>query len=292
MQIEQEIIPNTIGLIDIVRTLLKRKKIILISIFGFLLIAVVFALVVTKQYKSVLLALPVADEEQSASAKLGGFASLLGGASKGDRSQFSFETLKSRDFAGKIIVKHDLMPEILPDRWDSEKKSWILDDNGKPPSLSLAITVFQENNLSIEIDQKTGLITLEVTWSNAQKAAVIANDFIDVANQFLREKAIIDSKSSMQYLKDQIAETQEIEVKEMLYGLVQKELQITKVAQSKQDYAFEVIDPAVPADYAAKPKKKLIVVIGVMTGTLFGILIAFFMDYIWPSILIAKRNFK
>lgn len=285
-----ESMTDEISLTDIVKAIVKRKILILSTISVFLVVAICYALMADRYYKSIVTALPVSEEENS-SGKLGGISSLLGGGASG-KAQFSMEVLKSRSITGVLIERHNLKKEIFSDSWDEASGRWNLNKDEKEPSLNSAISSFQKNNMNIDVDAKTGVVSVEIEWEDADKSVVIANDFVNIVNEFLRKKSINDSMSSMVYLKKQIVETKEVEIKEMLYGLIQKELQSMKIAESKKDYAFQVIDSAAFPELPSRPKRKLIVILAGLGGVLFGFILAIVMEFVWPKWLEIKESIK
>ena len=66
----------------------------------------------------------------------------------------------------------------------------------------------------------------------------------------------------------------------VLYNLLESEKQKAMLANVNEDFALEVIDPAVAPESRAKPNRKLIVVLGVVCGILIGIFAVFLGQFI------------
>ncbi|MEL0243821.1 MAG: GNVR domain-containing protein, partial [Gammaproteobacteria bacterium] len=58
------------------------------------------------------------------------------------------------------------------------------------------------------------------------------------------------------------------------------EKQNAMLANVNEEFALEVIDPAVPPETREKPKRKLIVVLGGVCGGFFGIFVVFFGQFL------------
>ena len=54
------------------------------------------------------------------------------------------------------------------------------------------------------------------------------------------------------------------------------DLQTVMFADSKEEHAFSVIDPAVPADIKSGPRRLLIIILGLLVGGSLGMFFSFF----------------
>ena len=65
----------------------------------------------------------------------------------------------------------------------------------------------------------------------------------------------------------------------VLYNLLESEKQKAMLANVNEDFALEVIDPAVAPETREKPKRKLIVALGVVSGAFLGIFAVLFTQF-------------
>ena len=66
----------------------------------------------------------------------------------------------------------------------------------------------------------------------------------------------------------------------VLYNLLESEKQKAMLANVNEDFAFEVIDPAVAPETRQKPNRKLIVALGGVCGGFLGIFAVFFAKFL------------
>lgn len=66
---------------------------------------------------------------------------------------------------------------------------------------------------------------------------------------------------------------------ETLYELLTKQYEIAKLDEARDAVIIQVIDKAVPPDKKAKPKRMLMIMISTLSGLIFSIFLAFFMEY-------------
>ena len=111
-------------------------------------------------------------------------------------------------------------------------------------------------------------------------AAQWANELVKQLNEQLREKAIDDSQKRVGYLEQELAKTTLQDMRAVLYNLLESEKQKAMLANVNEDFAIEVIDPAVPPKTREKPKRKLIVASGGVCGVFLGIFIVLFVQFL------------
>jgi LPS O-antigen subunit length determinant protein (WzzB/FepE family) len=101
-----------------------------------------------------------------------------------------------------------------------------------------------------------------------------ANDFVGLANTLLRERAIQESTRNIEFLNKQLAQTTVVEIQHVMNQLLENETKNLMLAHGRLDYAFTVVDPAVPPEQRFSPRRTLMVISGLFIGGFFGSLIA------------------
>lgn len=71
----------------------------------------------------------------------------------------------------------------------------------------------------------------------------------------------------------------DLKFNETLYELLSKQYEGAKLDEAREAAVIQVIDKAIPPEKAAKPKRKLMVLIATFTGFFISIFIAFFAEY-------------
>jgi len=273
---------DEIDLLELIRTLLQAWK----TIVGITILctglAVAYALHAPEAFKAETLLAPAHEEKSGASSDLsqfGGLAAMAGVSIPSDSHiERVLATLKTRVFLNKFIEEKNLLPVIFEDFWDAALNSWKL-----PVGQEMFIP---EDGISplqgvIEVDQdKSGLINLSISWKDPEVAAQWANDLVKLLNEQLREQAIADSKKRVGYLEQELAKTTLQDMRAVLYNLLESEKQKAMLANVNEDFALEVIDPAVAPETREKPKRKLIVALGGVCGGFLGIFAVFFAQFL------------
>ena len=180
--------------------------------------------------------------------------------------------LRSRTFAEQFIREQELMPLLYSEYWNASSQTWN-DDIENPPTLWQGANKFKRETFFFSEDDDTGLLTVAIEWPEPELAASWANRLIALANQISRERDIQQAESSIAYLQDQIEQTNVVELERVLYNLVEAEQKTLMLANAREDYVFQVVDPAVVPRTVEKPKRLLLAVLGTALGGLLGLIL-------------------
>jgi uncharacterized protein involved in exopolysaccharide biosynthesis len=195
--------------------------------------------------------------------QFGGLASIAGinlGAGNGVEHE-NQAILSSRHLIEEFVKRYDLIPQLLA-------------GSNRTPTLWRAVERFRNNVLAIRTDTRKDTTTVAVEWKNADTAALWANEFVALANEFICDRALSDARRNIAYLNDQIAHTSSVEIQKIMYSLIENETKTLMLANARTEYAFKVVDPAVTPEVRSSPRRLLIMLIGLTSGGLVGALIA------------------
>ena len=283
---------DEIDLLALLRSLLRHKLSIFMLTLLFGVGALVVALTTPNTYQAEVL---ISSSQNKSGGGLSALASQYGSMAalagidlgSGDTGMESaMALLQSRKFIISMIEEENLKPALFPKSWDSETKVWLIPAPStvsriknifateiKPvdpiPSDLAAFKAF-DDLFSVSKDKLSGLVTIKMESEDPQWATYIANKIIIRLNEYLRNEAILQSDSNIRYLEQEIADTPLVEFKTALYELVESESRNKMFANVNKEYAFKVIDPALVPEQAVKPKRKLILVLGVILGFMLG----------------------
>lgn len=256
--------------------LLEQKKRIGLIVAVSTLLGLGTAFLMTPIYRTETLLAPVTQEK---TGELGSFvaqfsdvAGLVGqnrGGSGRDGAAEAIAALKSRALATTFFKEENILPELFPRKWDSEKKVWKV--NSDAPTVWKAFEEFDRNIRFVSVDNKTGLVTLTIEWKDPIRAAQWANKLVNIVNARLRAEAVEDADKSISYLKEQLGVTSEVEVQQAIYRLIEAQIKRRMVANTREEYAFKVIDPAVTPERPARPKKLVVTLAGFDVGLMIAV---------------------
>ena len=266
---------STIDLGRIFRVLRDAWRLVASAVVIGCAFAAVIALQMRNVYRSEVLIAPVTQSGAGGAAglrnQLGGLAALAGidlGGSGGRKEEF-VATLSSAGFARDFIVAEDLMPVLFSEQWDTNARAWR--EGQDAPTIEDGVKLLMTDIRTVSEDRRTGLISVRVEWNDPETAARWANGLVAMANARLRDQAIRSSELSIEYLNKELEKTSVVGLKQAIYRLIESQVNSAMFANAQPEYAFMVIDPAVPADPRRKvaPRRSLIALGG---GLLSGVL--------------------
>ena len=262
---------------DLWRTLWGGRWRIAALALGTAVLAVVASFLITPTYRSTVLAAPTAESSTSGLASLAsqfaGVAALAGvNVSGSTRTAEAIATLRSRAFTETFIRERNLMPILFADAWDAGAGRWR--DETEVPTAWDAFQAF-DGLRSVEEDLQTGLISVQVEWSDPALAAQWANGLVADVNRILRTRAISESRQNLEYLRSELEKNSQVPLQSTIFGLIEAELRNAMLSNVKQEYAFRVIDPAVVAQKRNWPNRALFAALGLFIGGVIGTFAAF-----------------
>jgi uncharacterized protein involved in exopolysaccharide biosynthesis len=249
------------------------------------------------------LVVPNQDEQSDLGAlakNFGGLASIAGinvGKSSGvDKSAIALEVIKSQRFINTFIAKHNLVIPLMAtkksqpitydlivdeDKYDVASQRWQRE--AEPPKTS-APTPQEIHEAFMDImevnqDPKTGFINISIEFYSPYIAAEWATLLLEDINEELRDEDKREAQTSIDYLKGVIAETANRNMHETFYQLIEERTKVLMLAESRKEYIFKTIAPAIAPEKRSKPKRVLIVIAGAIIGGVLAflwVLIRFF----------------
>jgi len=110
------------------------------------------------------------------------------------------------------------------------------------------------------------LVLLSVTWTDPRAAADWANGLVRLTNEYVRDRAIEQADRNVAYLRAEVQGNNDVELRNVIYSLIQSEIKKQMIAKGEVEYALKVIDPAAVPEKASSPIKWLWVLGGTLVG--------------------------
>jgi uncharacterized protein involved in exopolysaccharide biosynthesis len=286
-----------IDLLEIWAVIWRGKWIIIGITTLFAIASVFYALSLANIYKSEALLAPANEEQQGGIAGLagqfGGLASLAGvnlDGGKSDKTALAIEVLRSRVFFAKFVEKHDILPDLMAAiGWELTSNTLIynyeiyLPENAewtrevKPPknakpSMQEAKKEF-DKLFAIDQNKESGMIVISVEHVSPMVAKRWVDWLIEDINLVMKVRDQEEAQRSIDYLQTQIAETNIVEQKTLLYELIEEQAKILMFAEVRDEYVFKTIDPAIVPELKFKPQRALIVMLTVFLAGILSVLL-------------------
>lgn len=255
-----------------------------ISVLTFVAVAT-YSFFATRVYRAEAIVQPRQEQVGGAglfSGPLSGVADLAGlnFAQQGDRA-VALATLTSRAVVQPFIRERGLMRELYETDWNAETGTWSVDP---VPTEWEAYARFTERVLDVSEDRKSGLVTVAVEWKDPRRAQEWVTDLIARTNVHLKTQAIEEGERNLSYLEGQSRKIGQVELQQAIYNLIEAELKKVMLAKGASEFALKTIDPAVVPTGHLRPKRLLLMALGLAVGVMLGVGLVVLMD-IWKRVL-------
>lgn len=285
---------DEIDLRELFAAIWQGKWLIIAVTAVFAVASVIYALSLPNIYKSEVLLAPVSEDAgMKIPGQLGGLAALAGvnlGSGGGDKTGLALEILKSREFIGRFIEKHDLfVPVMAAEGWNRSDNSLVIDADiydvatkqwvreveppfQPKPSLLETHEKFLDIS-SISQNKTTGIVRISVEHFSPYLARNWVTLLVKEINDEMRRRELTEAQNSIAYLTAQLQQTHNADLRTMLFSLIEEQTKTVMLANVRDEYVFKTVDPAVVAEKKAKPARALICILGVMLGGMLSVLI-------------------
>lgn len=283
---------------------LSGERRIIISVTAIVsIISIIFSLLLPNIYESETVLVPV-NPSSSISGALKSYSGLAGLAGINlptddidNNSAKALKKLRSLSFFENNILNNIYLPDLMAVKsWDHEtsilsydpriydinSNTWVRDYSYPQkliPSAQESFEVFIEDHFSLSEDKETGFITLSVKHQSPVIAQRWAELAVDEVNNFYRQKDKSQSQKAVKYLNEQILMTGLSEIKQVIAQLLQEETQKLALVEANEFYVFDYIDPPAVMEEKYGPSRVLILILGLLLGTMLGIFMALIKHY-------------
>ena len=293
-----EVIEERVYLSDIVQAVWAGRLIVVLFVVVSSAVSVLYALSTPDLYRASALLAPAEEGSGGLGGLLqqqyGGLASLAGlSVSSGGltKTQLAIAMMESRIFTSKFVEEHKLLPELLAvDHWNSETRTVVYDEAlvdiksgqwiGDEKPIESDVYAALQSAITITEDKASNLYTVSVMHRSPDIAQQMVIRLISDINETIRQKEIEEAKQSIEYLKMQAANTLLADLDQVLYELVQSQMQTMMLANVRPEYVFVTLDPAVIPEERESPNRALICIVGAFLGGVLGLFVAFLLHFL------------
>ncbi|MEK9943069.1 MAG: Wzz/FepE/Etk N-terminal domain-containing protein [Gammaproteobacteria bacterium] len=303
--LESRTMDDEIDLLELWHVIRSGKWIIIAITAVFAVGSVIYALWLPDIYRTEVLLAPV-EEEQGGGlggslGQLGGLASLAGinldAASVGvSMKSRALAILQSRFFIQDFFVNHDLLVpfmgsipgetsgtiEIDPELYDENEGQWVREPSPAGnviPSGQEVYEAFSEI-LTVSEDELTGLVTIALEWYEPRLIKQWMDLLVQDLNSYMREQDTLEAERAIEYLNTRLQETSLVEMRSVFFNLIEQQTQQVMLADAREEYALETIDPAVVPETKSAPRRSIICILITLLGGMLSVLILLLSHYL------------
>lgn len=178
--------------------------------------------------------------------------------------------MRSRTFTEMFIEKFDVARHLFPELWSESEESWI----GPKPESDDVFSQFHEHIRFIDHNPKTDFLAVRIRFSNPELAYKWANQYVEEFNLYMRTRALEESARKREYLTKQVENTENVTMQKSIYRLIEAQMAVTMLAESKTEFAVEILDYAYRPINRFSPSRKqitMLVMLGCLLISVFSI---------------------
>lgn len=245
------------SVLDILQTLQRGWRIIAGVTVACGLAGTAYALLAQETFKAE--AVLVSAERNRVSDTLGqfsGLASLAGVNLRSGSDPTPLAVLKSKEFAIDFVSDPEVNRAIV-----AAMPSW-----DKPVDIRRVATYFDLKVREVQEDKRAGVVTVSIRWTDPATAAKWANLVVQRLNDKLRDRALAESEQNVEYLQKQIAGASLLPLQQSLGRVLEFEMQKLMLARGNDEFAFKIVDRAVPPIERFSPQRLLVILLSFLAG--------------------------
>lgn len=178
--------------------------------------------------------------------------------------------LKSNILMDKAIKRNNLLPVFFKKEELAEMpeagKIW----NG----IRTLKSIFHVNH-----NVQKGIIELSAEYTVPKTAADIINYMLTELTDYMSSEAKRVAETNREYLESLIDRNADPLIRQKIYSMIARQIEISMMAEVKENFAFKVLDPPKTPDRRVRPKIKKNIVFAFAISLFAGIIIAFIKEY-------------
>ena len=303
--LESRTMDDEIDLLELWQVIWSGKWLIIAITTIFAVGSVIIALWIPDTYRTEVLLAPVEEESGgglgSSLGQLGGLASLAGinlDAAGGGVSMKSraLAIIQSRFFIQDFFISHDLLVpfmgstpgevsgtiEIDPELYDEDAQQWVREPSPAGNVIPSGQEVYEAFSEILEIteDELTGMVTIALEWYEPRLIKQWMDLLVEDLNDYMREEDTLEAERAIEYLNTRLQETSLVEMRNVFFNLIEQQTQQVMLADSREEYALETIDPAVVPENKSAPRRSIIFIMITLLGSMLSVVTILLRHYL------------
>lgn len=179
--------------------------------------------------------------------------------------------LKSNVLMERVIKRYNLLPVFF-------KKEELK----KMPEASRTWNGIRhlKDIFTVTHNQREGIIELSAEFTDPETAADIINYMLTELTDYMSGEARRVAETNRKYLESLIDKNTDPLISQKIYSLIAKQIEMSMMAEVKDNFAFKILDPPKAPDRKIKPKIMMNILLSFFVSLFAAVFLAFFTEYI------------
>lgn len=304
---------NEFNMLDCMRIVWRRKKTVAAFLILGTLATAIVSLMTPDTYRANAVITPVSSQDGLGGSGLSTLAQQFGaipGLSIPDSGSSAeiVSLLNSNILREKVLARDGFIRMLFPERWDAEKKEWKSAEKKAPllNPMSLARSFFQAHESAasnapggagsagptvwdgirrlkerVDVTQsaRDSTITISADAPTPEAAAGTVDYLLDTLNRHMSGEAQRVARINRKYLEGQLYAAADPIIRQKIYNLIARQIEVDMMSEVKENFAFKVIDPPMVPDQRVSPRRIRMIEAGFGLSFLAGVLAVFVLDF-------------
>ena len=291
--------PQTTDLVDIVRTIWRRRWIVLVTMVLTVMAMIAYLNVAPYRYTATVKLTGAQSGSGGLASQLGNLGGLASIANvrlpqgPGEQGFLIFsQDLVSRT-AAEVLLRHpDIVHVAFADEWDARRRTWVEPTSGLrnllnaiksaiglpvyayvPPNAA-RVQAYLEKRVGVAEDTRKPIVSLSYAHEDPVFARRLLRTLIDGVDEDLRRRALARSRVNITYLSEQLKIVQLAESRLALASALGEQEKTRMAASSGASFAGEALSEVSVTDRPTSPRPMLFLIGSAVLGLVLGGLVA------------------
>lgn len=267
---EKEECCDEINLRDYINILARHKKLIIFTVVIAVTATAIISFLSPRIYEAKAVIMPVAQLQEQSS--MSAIALQLGIASnQASNASELFSLLQSNILMERVIIKNNLVPVFFGE----EAKGKKVNDQIWDGIRYLKNTIYKARD-----NKRDGIIELSVEFKDPEMSARILTYILTELTDYMSSEAKRVADTNKKYLESLIDKNSDPLIKQKIYALIARQIEISMMAEVKENFAFKILDPPKTPDMKIRPRISMNIMLSFIMSLIGGICLAFIMEHI------------
>lgn len=270
---EKDECSDEITLLDYIDVLTRHKKLIIITVAIAVAAAAIISFLSPKIYEAKAVIMPVSQtQEQSSMSKIASQFDIM--SSQTSNASELFSLLQSNILMERVIIKNDLIPVFFGESARVKKENEQIWDG---------IRYLKNTVYKVRDNKREGVIELSVEFRDPQMSAGILTCILTELTDYMSSEAKRVADTNKKYLESLIDKNSDPLIKQKIYTLIARQIELSMMAEVKENFAFKILDPPKIPARKIRPRITMNIISSFIISLAGAICLAFIMDYIESS---------
>ncbi|RJR14517.1 MAG: hypothetical protein C4581_13985 [Nitrospiraceae bacterium] len=258
-----------ISLLDYISIIARHMKLIIITVAIAVTATAIISFFSPKIYEAKAVIMPVSQSQEHTGMSA---VALQFGLTSNQPSNTSelFSLLQSNILMERVIIKNNLVSLFFGEEARGKKENEQIWDG---------IRYLKSTIYKVRDNKREGIIELSAEYKDPEISAGILTSVLTELTDYMSSEAKRVADTNKEYLQSLIDKNSDPLIKQKIYGLIARQIEISMMAEVKENFAFKILDPPRIPDRKIRPRIAMNIMLSFIISLAGGIGMAFMVEH-------------